>query len=610
MSRPGVFNVYTFDRESQGGRVSEPTPPMPRQEVQMVHDSARAEAPEQALSRAPEHAPAQAPSQAPSDVPPGHGRPSRRRNAWHVAVTVAAFVVVWLALALPIDIDRSGVIGLIRIPIEGAVVLVLALVLRRRPLRIVAIVLGVVLGALVALKLTNTGFDITFSRRFDIVRDWYYLRLAADLLTDVAGRTWSDVAAVAAVVAVALLLVLLPWAMWRTTATLRRRPRGTAIALVALVAVWGALALAGSGPASPSGVATADTSRLVASSVAQPIADARDGGVFARQIAADPYAAAPPGSRLAGLAGKDVLLVFIESYGQVALTDPAIAPTVDAALTASDATLAKAGFSARSGFLTSPTFGGSSWLAHSTVESGLWVDSQQRYNQLMATGRLTLARAFAQGGWNVVFNVPATTGTWPQGKPFYGFDTLYTAHNVDYQGPKYGYATMPDQFIYSTILNRDLTPGHRRPVMAEIDTLSSHYPWTEPPPMLPWDEVGDGSIYHTPAAQPRPSADRSAKQVYADAVSYAVRALASFAAASNDPNLVILAMGDHEPNATVTAPGGDHNVPAMLIAHDPAITAKAAAWGWTAGMQPAADASVAGMNHVRDRLFTTFGSAS
>ena len=48
------------------------------------------------------------------------------------------------------------------------------------------------------------------------------------------------------------------------------------------------------------------------------------------------------------------------------------------------AQLRAAGFSARSAFLTSPTFGGLSWLAHSTLQSGIKVDGQRRYDQLVA----------------------------------------------------------------------------------------------------------------------------------------------------------------------------------------------------------------------------------
>ena len=44
-------------------------------------------------------------------------------------------------------------------------------------------------------------------------------------------------------------------------------------------------------------------------------------------------------------------------------------------LNAGTDSLRAAGFSARSAFLTSPTFGGISWLAHSTFQSGLWISN-------------------------------------------------------------------------------------------------------------------------------------------------------------------------------------------------------------------------------------------
>ena len=61
-----------------------------------------------------------------------------------------------------------------------------------------------------------------------------------------------------------------------------------------------------------------------------------------------------------------------------------------------------AGFGSKSGFLHSPTFGGLSWLAHSTLQSGLWIDNQQRYDQLLASDRMTLTGAFKQAGWRTV----------------------------------------------------------------------------------------------------------------------------------------------------------------------------------------------------------------
>ena len=87
---------------------------------------------------------------------------------------------------------------------------------------------------------------------------------------------------------------------------------------------------------------------------------------------------------LTGLRGKDVLLVFVESYGKVAVQG--------SVLLAGGRRRARPGHAGgcrppasppAARFLTSPTFGGISWLAHSTLQSGVWVDSQRRYDQLV-----------------------------------------------------------------------------------------------------------------------------------------------------------------------------------------------------------------------------------
>ena len=180
---------------------------------------------------------------------------------------------------------------------------------------------------------------------------------------------------------------------------------------------------------------------------------------------------------LTGLRGKDVIIAFVESYGRVAVQGSAFSPQVDAVLDAGTSQLRAAGFSSRSAFLTSPTFGGISWLAHSTLQSGLWVDNQQRYDQLVASDRLTLSGAFKRAGWRTVADVPANDQDWPEGTSFYHYDQIYDARNVGYHGP-------------DVQLRADARPVHpvrvpapasspsptTPPVMAEIDLVSSHTP--------------------------------------------------------------------------------------------------------------------------------------
>ena len=138
--------------------------------------------------------------------------------------------------------------------------------------------------------------------------------------------------------------------------------------------------------------------------------------------------------------------------------------------------LRAAGFSARSAFLTSPTFGAGSWLAHASLQSGLWVDDELRYADLLASERLTLSDAFNRAGWRTVGTVPANDRDWPEGEAFYDFDAFYDSRNVGYAGPEFSYASMPDQYTLSAFHRLELAERDRAPVMAEIDLVSSHTP--------------------------------------------------------------------------------------------------------------------------------------
>src|SRR5262249_53968504 len=159
--------------------------------------------------------------------------------------------------------------------------------------------------------------------------------------------------------------------------------------------------------------------------------------VFAAEIRRDRFRNVPRGRLLTGLKGKDVILAFVESYGDVAVQGTSFSPKVDTVLDRGTRQLRAAGFAARSAFLTSSTFGGISWLAHSTLQSGLWVNSQRRYDQLVESQRMTLSVAFERAGWQTVGDVPSNNRTWPQGTSFYHYDRLYDRRNVGYHGPRY-----------------------------------------------------------------------------------------------------------------------------------------------------------------------------
>ncbi len=278
-----------------------------------------------------------------------------------------------------------------------------------------------------------------------------------------------------------------------------RHRRGTVRGLAALTAVWGlsaglSLQLI---PGSP--VASASATGLAVAQVRATQAALADPRVFGQATRSpDPEAAVPASDLLTGLRGKDVLIVFVESYGQVAVQGTSFSPGVDAVLRQQNGMLTSAGWSTQSAWLTSPTFGGISWLAHSTLQSGLWVNSNQRYDELLASQRFTLSDAFDKAGWHTVADDPSDNTTWTPGTTFYHYDQTYNRLNVGYKGPTFSYSAMPDQYTLAEFQRLELTPGHK-PVMAEIDLTSSHIPWAPLPAMVPWNKVGNGSVFRPPA---------------------------------------------------------------------------------------------------------------
>ncbi len=531
------------------------------------------------------------------------------RIAGHVA-TVASIVLVWVVLVFPDRINVLSPLALLCLPIEGLVLIAVTLPLPPRPRRIVATVAGVLFAVISVDGLFNLGFYAEVGQEFSPVVDASLLPSAAGVLHDAIGDA-ADTVIVVAVLALVLLAFLIIRATRRMVRVAARHPRHSWYAVVAGAVVWALCAGLGVEFTFGAPVASSRAGILAYTQARDSWIGIRDRGRFARQVdAADPYAKVPAGDLLAHLRGKDVLIVFVESYGQVAVQGTSFSPGVTKVLRRGTASLADAGFHARSAFLRSPTFGGISWLAHSTLQTGLWVDNQQRYNQLMAGDRFTLAAAFGKAGWHTVSDIPSDDQRWLPGTKFYHYDTLYDRRNVGYHGPTFSYASMPDQFTLEAFRRHELQPGHR-PVMAEIDLVSSHTPWTPLPRMVPWDEIGDGSIFDPMPGQgldPQVAWQHAStvRRLYGRSIEYSLTALISWVKRVHDDDLVMVVLGDHQPSAPVTDADANHLVPAFVLAHDPAVLHRIRGWGWQAGLRPGSDAPVWPMSRFRDRFFKAF----
>jgi hypothetical protein len=73
-----------------------------------------------------------------------------------------------------------------------------------------------------------------------------------------------------------------------------------------------------------------------------------------------------------------------------------------------------------------------------------------------------------------------------------------------------------------------------------------------------------------------------------------------------DPDLVVVVLGDHQPSTAVTGPDAGHRVPVSVLAADPSVTARIAPWQWQDGLLPDRGAPTWPMEDFRDRFLTAF----
>ncbi|MFE0960439.1 alkaline phosphatase family protein [Streptomyces fungicidicus] len=533
-------------------------------------------------------------------------------RALRLTVHVLAAALVVGALLMPNTAPALRPDRFTRIPAEAIIGAILLLALPRRPRTVVAALCGAGIGVLTVLNLLDMGFTEYLGRGFNLVLDWGLLDDAQTYVADSLGGTAATAAAVGAVVLALLLVAVTALAAVRLGNLLaRHRTRSARGALIAGTA-WVACAalgvqLAGLPVASEraAGALKGQTRRVVET--------LRDEAAFEKESRADTFGATPPEQLVPDLRGKDVVFAFIESYGRAAVEDPLVAPGVTRTLDTRTAALARAGFHARSGWLTSATYGGSSWLGHSTALSGLWVDNQQRYRTVTAGDHLTLTRAFREtGAWDTVGVMPGVQKAWPEAE-WYGLDKVYDAFDLGYRGPKFSWSTMPDQYALEAFERLEHGRKRDRPLMSEVILTSSHQPWAPIPELVGWDELGDGSVFDAiQRAGKEPAgvvADGAAsKREYGRSITYSVTSLTQWLERYGTDDTVLVFLGDHQPLARVSGDRASRDVPVSVVAKDPEVLEKIADWDWTEGLRPAEDAPVWRMSDFRDRFLTAYGS--
>lgn len=312
-------------------------------------------------------------------------------------------------------------------------------------------------------------------------------------------------------------------------------------------------------------------------------------------------------SSFASVRGADVFLVFVESYGAVSDAAP-FADRLAPARRQLEADIRATGRRAVSAYVESPTFGGSSWLAHVSLISGVEVRDPDTNALLMTQPRDTLVKAFSRAGFRTIGLMPGLRQQWPEGR-FYGFDEIYGASELAYAGPEFGWFAVPDQFSLARFdaLER-IRPAQPRFVF--FPTISTHFPFSPTPPYQPdWPRMLTSRPYDGPAIVHAYAGEPDWTDFspgYVAAMSYDFAVLGGYLRKHADRDLVMILIGDHQPPAAVSGEGATWNVPVHVIASRPAVLDGLLDAGFHAGIAPVGPA-LAHMHALLPILLRGFG---
>jgi sulfatase-like protein len=320
-------------------------------------------------------------------------------------------------------------------------------------------------------------------------------------------------------------------------------------------------------------------------------------------------ASPPMDSDLSRIAGADVFVIFVESYGAISFERPDIAAPIAASRSRFEADIRETHREVVSAYVESPTFGGSSWLAHLSLLSGIEVRDPDTNARLMAERRDTLARAFSRHGYRTVALMPGLRQAWPEGV-FYGFEEIYGADRLAYRGPEFGWFAIPDQFSLDRLDALEAGRGSRQPLFVVFPTISTHFPFSPTPPYQPdWRRMATDRPYDGPAIVRAYAGEPdwiNFAPGYVEAVGYEYATIGGYLRARTDRDLVLVVLGDHQPPAAVSGEGAPWDVPVHVIASRPPVLDRLRARGFRAGLTPARPA-IGRMHELVPVLLDAFG---
>lgn len=530
-----------------------------------------------------------------------------------ILAAILAVVILYLLLIQPNHPAAVAWDALLQFPLELPAILLALLALgTSRAGVVLRLALVAALTIIVVVKTADFVMFTSLNRGFNPVGDMPLVRSFYHLIVGNLGHAAAIAAVIAAMLVIPGLAASVWWAMrvWSRLHLPRPLPALAAVAAVAatglVITDVGAKMGRWNTPFSYPG--TAFTARVGVERIETAQQTIANLLVFRAAAKNDPFAGQ---AGLFDLLDRDIIVVFVESYGRTSLDTPLYANLHRETLTNAQTELEALGLAMSSTLLASPTQGGQSWLAHSTFANGLWIADQTSYRAALSSGRQTLFHLAGQSGFHTAAVMPQITLDWPEAQ-FMGFETILAEADLGYAGQPFNWITMPDQFTFAAMdrLLRDQRSDNR-PFFIQMALASSHAPWVPVPEVIDWDALGDGTVFDPLVAASDPPRvvwqDKNrVRTQYQLAVDYALRTVFAYAALHADNPPLMIIVGDHQAAGFIALDDRPH-VPMHIVGPQSLVDLLSDA-GFTSGLVPPETTPVRRMDLMRAHILQALSS--
>jgi hypothetical protein len=287
----------------------------------------------------------------------------------------------------------------------------------------------------------------------------------------------------------------------------------------------------------------------------------------------------------------DIYFLFIESYGSVLYKRLHFRMPYASLLAGMEDALSAAGWRTASALSESPTWGGGSWMAYTSLLFGLRIDNHPQYLSLLNKyqvehypdlGSYLQAQGYTYA-WVTSLSNELDERTWNRYIRFLGVDDWLRYSDLDYHGQHYGWGPAPpDQYVLN-YTNTKLQQESERPLFYVTLTQNSHYPWRPQPTLVDdWQTLNQAPP--TDDAPVNSAGDTSTvRQDYLQAISYQLRTVEDFILRNGDDDTLFFLIGDHQP-PRVSRRADSFDTPIHIISKDQALLDAFGEFGFTPGL--------------------------